>query len=66
MTDETSALKIAPIIKELGAKLYAGPAGLTELVRRDDVDIVVAAVVARRIARCPGHRGSGKDAGAGE
>jgi 1-deoxy-D-xylulose-5-phosphate reductoisomerase len=45
VTDESSASQIAPIIKELGAKLYAGPSGLTELVRRDDVDIVVAAVV---------------------
>jgi 1-deoxy-D-xylulose-5-phosphate reductoisomerase len=45
VTDEVSAAKIAPLVHELGAKLYVGPAGLVDLVRRDDVDIVVAAVV---------------------
>ncbi|MBC8105805.1 MAG: 1-deoxy-D-xylulose-5-phosphate reductoisomerase [Anaerolineae bacterium] len=29
----------------LDAKVYCGPAGLAEMVRRDDVDIVVAAIV---------------------
>ncbi len=45
VTDETSAARVAPALKELGARLYVGPAGLAEIVRRDDVDIVVAAVV---------------------
>ncbi len=32
-------------LEQLGAKVYRGPAGMVELVRRDDVDTVVAAVV---------------------
>jgi 1-deoxy-D-xylulose-5-phosphate reductoisomerase len=32
-------------IESLGAKVYCGPSGMVELVRRDDVDTVLAAVV---------------------
>jgi 1-deoxy-D-xylulose-5-phosphate reductoisomerase len=45
VTDEATAAKVAPLLKELDAAVYAGPNGMVELVRRDDVDIVVAAVV---------------------
>jgi 1-deoxy-D-xylulose-5-phosphate reductoisomerase len=45
VSDEPSAEKVAPLLRELGAKLYRGPNALADLVRRDDVDVVVAAVV---------------------
>jgi 1-deoxy-D-xylulose-5-phosphate reductoisomerase len=32
-------------LKSLGTEVYAGPGGLSELVTRDDVDVVLAAVV---------------------
>src|SRR5215212_1990915 len=32
-------------LAQLGIKLYQGPAGLLELVQRDDVDLVLAAIV---------------------
>jgi 1-deoxy-D-xylulose-5-phosphate reductoisomerase len=45
VTDPAAAESVRPILKQLGITLLAGPAGLVDLVRRDDVDIVVAAVV---------------------
>jgi 1-deoxy-D-xylulose-5-phosphate reductoisomerase len=45
ITDEMSAEKIAPLLRELDCKVLAGPPGLVEMVQRDDVDTVVAAVV---------------------
>jgi 1-deoxy-D-xylulose-5-phosphate reductoisomerase len=44
-TDPACAESIAPLLRDLGVKLLHGPAGLVELVQRDDVDTVVAAVV---------------------
>ncbi len=32
-------------IEKLGAKIYRGPGGIVEMVQRDDVDIVLAAIV---------------------
>lgn len=32
-------------VKELGAAVYTGPQGLVEMVRRDDVDVVLVAIV---------------------
>src|SRR5688572_3425610 len=32
-------------LRELGAEVYRGPAGMAEMVRRDDIDLVLAAVV---------------------
>ena len=40
-----TAAAVGPALRDLGAEVYAGPGGLVELVRRDDVDTVVAAVV---------------------
>ena len=37
--------ELAGKLKDLGAQCYCGPAGLVEMVRRDDIDIVVAAIV---------------------
>ena len=45
VTDESSAGKIGPLIKELGSEVLAGPEAMVRLVQRSDVDIVVAAVV---------------------
>jgi 1-deoxy-D-xylulose-5-phosphate reductoisomerase len=45
ITDETSAEAVGPLLRDLGTKVLTGPAGLVELVQRDDVDTVVAAVV---------------------
>ena len=45
ITDPESAEKAKPVLKELGIQLYLGSSGMAEMVRRDDVDIVVAAVV---------------------
>jgi 1-deoxy-D-xylulose-5-phosphate reductoisomerase len=44
-TDEACAASIAPALADLNIKLLTGPAGLVELVQREDVDTVVAAVV---------------------
>jgi 1-deoxy-D-xylulose-5-phosphate reductoisomerase len=40
-TDEAAELRI----REYGAEIYRGPKGMVEMVQRDDVDIVLAAVV---------------------
>jgi 1-deoxy-D-xylulose-5-phosphate reductoisomerase len=45
ITDEATAQTVAPILRDLGTQVLVGPAGLVELVQRDDVDTVVAAVV---------------------
>jgi 1-deoxy-D-xylulose-5-phosphate reductoisomerase len=45
VADESSAQELGPTLRDLGATVYAGPAGLVDLVKRDDVDIVLAAVV---------------------
>jgi 1-deoxy-D-xylulose-5-phosphate reductoisomerase len=45
VTDDAAAAKVAPMLRDLGATVYAGANGMVELVRRDDVDVVVAAVV---------------------
>jgi 1-deoxy-D-xylulose-5-phosphate reductoisomerase len=45
ITDESAAAVVGPAIRDLGSQVLIGPAGLVELVRRADVDIVVAAVV---------------------
>ncbi len=42
--DDASRETIAPKLKH-GTKIHVGPAGLLELVRRDDVDIVLSAIV---------------------
>lgn len=36
---------IADEVSKLGTKIYHGPSGLVDLVRRDDVDLVLAAIV---------------------
>jgi len=45
VTDAACAANVAPLLRDLGCKVLTGPAGLVELVQRDDVDTVVAAVV---------------------
>ncbi len=45
VTDQTTAAAVTPILRELAAQVLAGPSGLVDLVRREDVDTVVAAVV---------------------
>jgi 1-deoxy-D-xylulose-5-phosphate reductoisomerase len=45
ITDQATAESVASLLRELGSQLLVGPAGLVELVRRKDVDTVVAAVV---------------------
>src|SRR5437879_4839530 len=42
VTDEAAAARIAPVLRDFGAVVYRD---MAELVRREDVDIVVAAVV---------------------
>ena len=45
VTDPATAAAVTPALRDLGATVYEGPDGLVELVRRADVDTVVAAVV---------------------
>jgi 1-deoxy-D-xylulose-5-phosphate reductoisomerase len=45
VTDADTAGELGPSLKKLGAELFAGPSGLVDLVRREDVDTVLAAVV---------------------
>ena len=45
ITDEKSAEAVGPLLRDLGTRVLTGPEGLVELVQRDDVDTVVAAVV---------------------
>ena len=45
VTDPETAAAVGPVLRDLGAAVLSGPDGLVELVRRADVDVVVAAVV---------------------
>jgi 1-deoxy-D-xylulose-5-phosphate reductoisomerase len=45
MTDASKATAIRSTANEIGAKVYVGPDGVVEMVQRDDVDTVVAAIV---------------------
>jgi 1-deoxy-D-xylulose-5-phosphate reductoisomerase len=45
VTDPDAAQEVASQLQELGVKVYSGPDALVDLVRRDDVDLVLAAVV---------------------
>jgi len=45
IADEASCDAGASALRELGAEVYRGAKGLVEMVARDDVDIVVAAIV---------------------
>ena len=45
VTDLATATAVGPALRDLGATVHAGPDGMVELVRRTDVDMVVAAVV---------------------
>ena len=45
ITDQECASQAAPVLRDLGTQVLCGPAGLVELVERDDIDTVVAAVV---------------------
>jgi 1-deoxy-D-xylulose-5-phosphate reductoisomerase len=45
MTDGARDDGLSASLRDLGAEVYVGPEGMIELVRRDDVDVVLAAVV---------------------
>lgn len=45
VTDDATADAAAPAIARTGATLYRGPDGLVDMVRREDVDLVLAAIV---------------------
>ncbi|HSV13354.1 MAG TPA: 1-deoxy-D-xylulose-5-phosphate reductoisomerase [Tepidisphaeraceae bacterium] len=45
VTDHDAAAKVGPALRDLGSTVHVGAEGMIELVQRDDVDIVVAAVV---------------------
>ncbi len=45
VTDESSVSAVAAAAAEVGTQVYHGADGLVELVRRDDIDIVLAAIV---------------------
>jgi 1-deoxy-D-xylulose-5-phosphate reductoisomerase len=45
VSDESAADELRVPLAELDIRLYRGPSGLVDLVRRDDVDIVLSAVV---------------------
>ena len=45
VTDPATAAAVGPALRDLGATVYVGPPGLVDVVRRADVDTVVAAVV---------------------
>jgi 1-deoxy-D-xylulose-5-phosphate reductoisomerase len=45
ISDESVANELQAPLAELGAHLYRGSSGLVDLVRRDDVDVVLSAVV---------------------
>ena len=45
VTDDATADAAAPAIARTGARLYRGPGGLVDMVQRDDVDLVLAAIV---------------------
>jgi 1-deoxy-D-xylulose-5-phosphate reductoisomerase len=43
--DDSQAATLRAVAKEIGAKPYFGATGLSEMVARDDVDIILAAIV---------------------
>lgn len=45
VTDDRSADQLRSSLRESDTQLYTGPAGLVEMVQRDDIDTVLAAVV---------------------
>jgi 1-deoxy-D-xylulose-5-phosphate reductoisomerase len=45
VTEASAAEAFVPLARAAGATLYGGAAGLIDLVRRDDIDIVLAAIV---------------------
>ena len=45
ISDESAYAEAAEQVRKLGADVYCGPAGLTELARRDDIDTVLVAIV---------------------
>jgi 1-deoxy-D-xylulose-5-phosphate reductoisomerase len=45
ITDDATAQRVRGQIEHLGVNVYQGQSGLAEMVRRDDVDIVLAAIV---------------------
>jgi 1-deoxy-D-xylulose-5-phosphate reductoisomerase len=45
VSDEAAADTLRAPLNDLDIRLYRGPSGLVDLVRRDDVDVVLAAVV---------------------
>jgi 1-deoxy-D-xylulose-5-phosphate reductoisomerase len=45
LTDHGADDKAEKLLRELGVQIYRGPAGMVEMVQRDDVDVVLAAVV---------------------
>ncbi len=45
VTAQPLAGSVAAQLRELGAQLYEGPAGMAEMARREDIDVVLAAVV---------------------
>jgi 1-deoxy-D-xylulose-5-phosphate reductoisomerase len=45
IADEQSGSSLPDQLKKLGAKVYVGPSGLVEMIRRDDVDVVLSAIV---------------------
>ncbi len=42
---ETDRTEHVQRLRELGAQVYAGPGGIVEMIRRDDVDVVLSAIV---------------------
>ena len=45
ISDESTADRLAAPLAALDVKMYRGPSGLVDLVRRDDVDIVLSAIL---------------------
>jgi 1-deoxy-D-xylulose-5-phosphate reductoisomerase len=45
VTDESQAAKVRSAASALGTRVYVGAAGVVEMVQRDDIDIVLAAIV---------------------
>ncbi len=45
VTDGKTHAELCPKLKQYGAQCYCGESGLIEMVRRDDIDIVLAAIV---------------------
>src|SRR4051812_30682903 len=45
IAEEQSASSLPDQLKKLGAKVYVGPSGLVEMIRRDDIDVILSAIV---------------------